>query len=68
METWGGQITKAEPTGSGVVLATVEKYICSKAKAFLGTQHSTFTAEIQRIRLAIETASCWDGIFLKKQA
>lgn len=44
-------------------LATVERVIAASAEIFLGTAHSTFSMEIQRMRFSMKTAR-WEDHYM----
>lgn len=60
LHKWISEMDKLDSSKTRLVLATAEKYICAKARAFAGTHKSTFSWDIVRIRLTTSRASCWD--------
>ena len=48
--------------------ATVEKLVCAKANVFWGTDGSSFSKDIERLRWGFQTAQCNDGKILHEES
>jgi hypothetical protein len=49
------------------IAVTLDKLVCARSEVFLGSVLSTFSADIQRLRFGLGTASCADSTLCRGQ-
>lgn len=54
---WSKPITRAKLRYAGIVFAVLDKVICARATVFLGSPHSTFSTDIQRMSFELSVVT-----------
>ncbi|CAI5493362.1 unnamed protein product [Closterium sp. Naga37s-1] len=65
---WVKKFQDLDSEGNGSLRALAEKHICANARFFIGTQMSTFSLDIRRLRLLHERMSEVDAYFSDSNA